>query len=519
MGRRRTASDRPQFGAYKRGMIRPLATVSAGTLGSRLSGFLRDALIAALFGAGFVADAFLFAFQFVNVARRLLSEGALNAMLVPAYVRIRGDAGETAAAAFAGRALGTIGLAVLSAALLLGFVAPHVIAPLAPAFAGQPAFQLAVDALRLMLPYLAFAGPVAVMAGVLNANSRVGLTAFSPILFNAVMIIAVAALLFTNMPAVTAALALAAVVGAAGCCQLIFLGISGTRHAKPVRLSRDSEIRKLFRRALPGMVAQSGSQLFLVAGAVIASASPSAVAFLYFASRLIDLPLGLVGAATGAVLIPRLSSAAAGDTSSSALQLTLGLALPASVGLALLASPIVALLFEHGAFTASDTEATARALIILAAALPAFALARPMSAVFFAREQMTQPLIATLAGLVATVVAALLAQPGYGYAGVAAAISLGAWVTAFWLGAVLAVRNELAIDAAGWRSAAFIVVACAFMGVAIEAALKIVPIVEANDIWRRAVALGTLIALGMLVYAACLRLFGVVNFRFIRRAF
>jgi putative peptidoglycan lipid II flippase len=500
-------------------MIRPLATVSAGTLGSRLSGFLRDALIAALFGAGFVADAFLFAFQFVNVARRLLSEGALNAMLVPAYKRICLDAGEAAAAAFAGRALGTIGLAVLVAAIVLGVAAPYVIAPLAPAFAGQPAFQLAVDSLRLMLPYLAFAGPVAVMAAVLNANGRVGLTAFSPVLFNTVMIAAVAVLLFAKLPAMKAALVLAGVVGATGCFQLIFLGASGTRHATPVRLAFDGEIQRLFRHALPGMIAQSGSQLFLVAGAVIASASPSAISFLYFASRLVDLPLGLVGTATGAVLIPRLSGAESGNTSSSALQLTLGLALPASVGLALLANPITALLFEHGAFTASDTQATARALTILALALPAFALARPMSAVFFAREQMTQPLIATLAGLAATVVAAILLQPRHGHAGVAAAISMGAWVSVIYLAATLTARRGLAVDVAGRRNAAFIVVASAVMGTAIQTALTLMPIAAAGNMPTRAIALGTLIALGMLVYAACLRLFGVVNFRVIRRAF
>jgi putative peptidoglycan lipid II flippase len=502
-----------------RHLIRPLATVSAGTLGSRLSGFLRDALIAALFGAGFVADAFLFAFQFVNVARRLLSEGALNAMLVPAYTRIRGNAGEAAAAAFAGRALGTIGLAVLVAAIVLGLAAPYAIAPLATAFAGQPAFQLAADTLRLMLPYLAFAGPVAVMAAVLNANGRVGLTAFSPVLFNTVMIVAVAVLLFAELPAAHAALTLAAVVGATGCFQLIFLGVSGSGHATPVRLSLDEEIRTLLRRALPGMIAQSGSQLFLVAGAVIASASPSAVAFLYFASRLVDLPLGLVGTATGAVLIPKLSRDVPGDTSSSALQLTLGLALPASTGLALLAHPIVTLLFEHGAFTAADTQATARALVILAVALPAFALARPMGAVFLAREQMTQPLVATLAGLAATALAGVMAEPRYGYAGVAAAISLGAWVTALWIGAVLALRNELALGATGWRNAAFIVVASAIMGGAIEAAASIMPIADAGNVLRLAIALGTLIALGLIVYAACLRLFGVVNFRVVRRAF
>src|SRR5262249_31478360 len=114
---------------------------------------------------------------------------------------------------------------------------------------------------------------------------------------------------------------------------------------------------------------------------------------------------------------------------------------------------------------------------------------------------------------------ALLAQPRYGYAGVAAAIALGAWVTAFWLGAVLIVRNELTIDTTGWRNAAFIVVASAVMGLALETALKLMPIVDRGHVFVLAASLGTLIAFGMLVYAACLRLFGVVNFRAVRRAF
>src|SRR6185503_12397496 len=210
---------------------------------------------------------------------------------------------------------------------------------------------------------------------------------------------------------------------------------SGTRHAAPVRVSLDTATRTLVGRALPGMIAQSGPQLLLVAGAVVASASPAAVSWIYFASRLVELPLGLVGAATGAVLIPMLSevrrdeaSTATITTSSTALQLTMGLALPASVGLGLLATPIVQVLFEHGAFTADDTRATALALTILATALPALVLTKPLSAIFLAREQMRHPLLATLAGIAVTRATASLAQPGYGYAAVAAAISLGAWL-------------------------------------------------------------------------------------------
>src|SRR3954469_18816987 len=153
-------------------MIRPLLTVSTGTLTSRLLGFARDAMVAALLGAGPVADAFLVAFQGVSVLRRSVTEGALNTALVPAYLRIRDNEGTAAAAAFAGRVLGSVSLAMIIAAILIGLAMPLVIAALAPGFAGGDNLMLAVDAARLMLPYLAFAGPVAVITGLLNAQHR-----------------------------------------------------------------------------------------------------------------------------------------------------------------------------------------------------------------------------------------------------------------------------------------------------------------------------------------------------------
>ncbi len=159
-------------------MIRSFLTVSSGTLASRLLGFARDSMIAALLGAGPVADAFLVAFQLVNVARRLLSEGALNAALVPAWLRMRDTEGAGAAAGFAGRVLGTISAAMIVAAMLAGLAMPFVITVLAPGFAGHETLRLAVDDARLMLPYLAFAGPVTVMLALASAQSRFVLTAF-----------------------------------------------------------------------------------------------------------------------------------------------------------------------------------------------------------------------------------------------------------------------------------------------------------------------------------------------------
>src|ERR1700736_6944586 len=149
-------------------MIRSFLTVSSGTLASRLLGFVRDSIIAALLGAGPAADAFLVAFQLVNVVRRLLTEGALNAALVPAWLRVRDTEGAAAAAAFAGRVLGTVSAALVAASVLIGLVMPLVITALAPGFVGHATLQLAVAYSRLMLPYLAFAGPVTVMMSLLN---------------------------------------------------------------------------------------------------------------------------------------------------------------------------------------------------------------------------------------------------------------------------------------------------------------------------------------------------------------
>ena len=204
-------------------MIRSFLTVSSGTLASRLLGFLRDSMIAALLGTGAVADAFLVAFQFVNVVRRLLAEGALNAALVPSWLHLRESAGASGAAAFAGRVLGTISAILIAAALLIGFLMPFVMTALAPGFAGHETLQLAVNDARLMLPYLAFAGPSTVMLALYSAQSRFALTAFSPLLFNIALIAVMIALVPARPEAGLVARALAATVGVAGLLQLLIL--------------------------------------------------------------------------------------------------------------------------------------------------------------------------------------------------------------------------------------------------------------------------------------------------------
>ncbi|WP_291864061.1 murein biosynthesis integral membrane protein MurJ [Bradyrhizobium sp.] len=500
-------------------MIRSFLTVSSGTLASRLLGFARDAMLAALLGAGPVADAFLVAFQGVNVVRRLLTEGALNAALVPAWLRVREAEGTAAAAAFAGSVLGTVSAALVAAAALIGLLMPLVISALAPGFAATPTLQLAVDDARLMLPYLAFAGPVTVMMALLNAQGRFALAAFSPLLFNIALIAVMAALLFRRQDASFAALVIAATVGLAGLLQLLILVSQGRGIAAPLRIAFDPPMRGFLGQAIPGMIASASPQLLVLAGAVIASSTPSAVSWLYFANRLIELPLGIVGVAIGAVLVPELTRGvrandrvAIAHAESRGLELAVGLALPATLGLIALSEPIVRLLFEHGAFTSTDTAATAQALRWLALGLPAHVLVKVLSPAFFARGDTRTPLWAALQGLAVAIALAIVLGHGYGAGGIAAAIALGAWSSALWLLRRGASTFGFSIDAAARRRLPRIVAAAVAMGglLWLKATFALPLAADAHGL-AQAALLGVLIAGGMAVYGLLLALFGVLN--------
>jgi putative peptidoglycan lipid II flippase len=498
-------------------MIRPVLTVSAGTLASRLLGFTRDAMVAALLGAGPVADAFLVAFQGINVIRRALTEGSLNAALVPAWLRVRDSQGAAAAAAFAGRVLGSVSLAMIVAAILIGLAMPLVITALAPGFAGGASLALAVDTARLMLPYLAFAGPVAVMTGLLNAQHRFVITAFSPILFNLALIAAMLALLKWGQDAARAALIVAATVGVAGLLQLLMLAVrgGGERIAAPLKISFDAAMRGFFLQGMAGMVANSGPQLLVMAGAIVASSAPSAVSWLYFANRLIELPLGVVGTAMGAVLVPELARAiGAGDRAalrraeSRGLELAVGLALPAALGLILLREPVVRGLFQHGAFSAADAAATADALAWLSLGLPAHVLVKALAPAFFARGDTSTPLLAALKGFAVAIILAIILGQIYGIAGIAAGVACGAWSNAFTLLRRGAATFGFSLDAAARRRLPRIVLAAIAMGGLIWLATALLQ--PARGLLQTA-TLGLLIPGGIVTYGLLLALFGVVT--------
>jgi putative peptidoglycan lipid II flippase len=497
-------------------LARDVTTVGGGTLVSRLLGYARDSAIAALLGAGPLAEAFFAVFQVVNFFRRLLAEGALNSAFAPLWLGLRGGAdGEANADRLTRRSLVTMFCLTGAVAMLTIVFAPNVVAVIAPGFDRGRA-TLAAIFLMLAAPYVVLAGMIAVLAAALNAERRVAAVTVSTIIFNLVMAIALIAVWPHGADFATGIRLTEAIVAAAA-IQLLIVGIawlkSGARFRR-VGMAAPDRTRTMFARAWPGLIAAGIPQLKLIAGAAIASASPAAVSWLYYAYRLYELPLGVASIAIAAVIGPRIAASLGDEKDAAAVQsrayeIGLGLALPAAAGFALLASPIAAGLFEHGAFGPHDTEAVAAALAAICAGLPGHILEKVLGAIAFARGDTRTPMLTALCGLAAAIGFGLLLFPRFGHVGVAAAIAISGWAGAGLLGAILYRRGWLRLDLQGrMRLPRIVLAAVAMAGIVLAAYLAMPPPV--TFLWQ-IVQLAALVSLGIAAYMAALQLFGAVR--------
>jgi len=513
-------------------IARDVTTVGAATLTSRLLGFLRDAGVAAVLGAGPLSDAYFAALQIPNLFRRLLAEGALNSAYVPMAMRIRDENGPVAVRRFGEEVLGTMAASLCAVAMLCAVFAPVIVHLLAPGFR-EPGdrFPLAVEFVRLSVPYVAVSGVVAVAASALNAEGRVGAAAFGLVVFNGVLVSVVLALILSDAQATPAAAALlSAAMAVAGIAQFVCVGSAWLRlDVRPRRLSLalSPSVRRFFAQAIPGVVAGGIPQLKLMAGAMVASSSQAAVSWLYYANRLYELPLGVISIAIASVLGPAIAASLRGGdhgqgagTQSRALEIALALSLPAAVAFAVLSEAIAGGLFQRGAFGPRDTAMVAAALTAISAGLPGHSLEKVMGAVSFAHEDTHTPMYTALCGLATAVTGAILLFPHYGHVGVAAAIALSGWVGATLLAIILWRRGWLRIEVAAWRRLPRIVLATVIMGGTItggDALLKSVLDVSGTSLARIA-TLGLLVSAGFSVYALCLQVFGVTSVRGLRQA-
>ncbi|RKE69079.1 murein biosynthesis integral membrane protein MurJ [Pseudorhodoplanes sinuspersici] len=513
-------------------IARNVAIVGAATLASRVLGFVRDVAIAGLFGAGARADAFVVAFQFSNLVRRLLTEGALNSAFVPLYLRRRDEGGEKSAGAYAGKLIGTLTLVLLCVSALLALAMPLLMIGLAPGFGGHdPRMTLAVEMARLMLPYLVLAGPIAVLMGVLNANHRYSTAAAAAVMFNIVILIAIAVIVLMKWgDSDRSAWLVAIAVALAGLCQLVLVGITvliGPEKATPLGVLPRNDAQRFVALAIPGLIASGVPQLTMIVAVMIASDWPGAVSWLYYANRLVELPLGIVGIAIGTVMTPALSHAARGKdrelgprTIRHGIEMALGLAFPAAIALMLLAWPIVHILFERGAFTSTDSYATATMLGLLAIGLPGHVLVKALSPVFFAHEDTRTPMMAAGVGLIAAFFGSLAFMLAARPSGIALSIAASGWISAAMLWLLATRRGLLTIPVSAWRRLALIALSAAIMGAVVRLVAAQASLFAQGDGRLLQIALLTVVVgVGLLVYAACLWLFDIVRTSDLRTTF
>lgn len=490
-------------------LVRSAMTVGGMTMVSRVLGFIRDILIAGVLGTGPIADAFFVAFKFPNLFRRLFAEGAFNAAFVPLFAKRLEGEGQASAKRFAEEALSVLLTTLILFTIAAQLAMPWLMYVIAPGFADTPdKFEMGILFTRIAFPYLMFMSLVALLSAVLNSVGRFTAAAAAPILLNLVLIAAIwfAAPYFDNP-----GLVLSWGVAIAGAAQFTLMMIAVHRAGFSFRLRwprMTPGVKRLVTLGIPGVIAGGITQINLLIGSIIASLQDGAVSLLYYADRIYQLPLGVVGIAIGIVLLPDLSrrlraddTSGANNAQNRAFEFSMLLTVPASVALAVIPVPIIQVLFERGAFTAADTTGTALALAAFAIGLPAFVLTKVFSPGFFAREDTVTPMRYAAIGIAVNIVGSLTLFYWIGYVGIALATSAAAWVNAGLLGTRLIREGHYEVDARLKSRLPRLVAAAIAMGVALWYGAAIAAPFLAATFLESVLALAVLVAGGGLAFA------------------
>ncbi|WP_120498390.1 murein biosynthesis integral membrane protein MurJ [Kiloniella sp. EL199] len=527
-------------------LVRNLATVSGFTGLSRILGFARDILVAAFLGAGPIADAFFVAFRLPNLFRRLFAEGAFNAAFVPLYAGKVEAEGREAAQTFAEQTHAVM----FTFMLLLTFGAmasmPWVTYALAPGFedwalkvSTQEAINLKPTGLEQALaipgefisklayaeqlnmitfPYLFFMVIVALFSGMLNSLGRFAAAAAAPILLNIFFIITLL-LIVPQVPDPGQAMAWA--VAAAGFGQMLLLYIALKRAGLNMRMRLpriSSDVKTLMRRMVPGVLSAGAMQINVVIGTMISTFQESGVSFLYYAERVYQLPLGMIGIAFGVVLLPELARRLKADDQKGAMnsmnrgmEMALLLTLPATVALIVMPWPIVVTLFERAEFAREASDATAIALMAYAAGLPAYVLVKILQPAFYAREDTVTPFRLALISIVINIALSLALFQFIQYVGIALATAISSWVNVLMLWIVLVRKDHLTLDGRFISRLPKILASSVVMGGVLWSGMRWLRPWFDGALYEKVAALSALIGAGLVVYALLSLLLGAVR--------
>ncbi|MBC7698060.1 MAG: murein biosynthesis integral membrane protein MurJ [Bacteroidia bacterium] len=509
-------------------LLKALAKVGSMTFVSRILGFVRDTLIARVFGAGMLSDAFIVAFKIPNLLRRVSAEGAFSQAFVPILAEYKSQRSFDETHSLINRVATWLGLILVVVTLLGMLVAPWVVTLIAPGFKTDPAkMHLTVELLRITFPYIFFISLVSMAGGVLNTYNKFGIPAFTPVWLNVSMIVAV--LFFADHFAEPIKV-LAWAVFFGGFLQLAFQ----IPFLKQIGLlpkfdlhQQDDGVWRILKLMGPAILGVSVAQISMITNTIFASfLDTGSVSWLYYADRLMEFPTGVLGVALGTILLPSLSKAYAGKDDSEysqlldwGLRLTFILAAPAAVALAVLAAPLVIALFHYGKFTSHDALMTQQALVAYSVGLLGLILVKILAPGFYARQNIKTPVKVAIFTLIVTqlmnviFVFVLHLQ----HAGLALAIGLGACINAALLYYHLRKAN-IYQPQPGWL--VFIVkllIALSVMGVALYFAMGDTHLWLNFGLMKRLIFISGLVLLGGVSYFATLLLLGFRPRDYMRR--
>lgn len=505
-------------------LVRNILTVGGWTLVSRGTGFARDVMMAAYLGTGPVAEAFLVAFSLPNMFRRFFAEGAFNMAFVPMFAK-KLEGGEDATG-FARDAWNGM-LAVLLAFTVIGTLAmPWLVWAMASGFVGER-FDLAVEFGRISFSYILFISLVALLSGILTTLGHFTEASLVPVLMNLVFI---AAMWLAVWAGWDMGQTLSWTVPVTGVAQLAFTWFAARRvgYTFTFGLPRwTADLKRLALIAGPAVLSGGVVQINMLVGRQVASYTDGAVAWLTYADRLYQLPLGVVGIAIGTVLLPDLSRRLrVGDSEGGKASLNRGaefalaMTLPAAVALVVIAEPLCSVLYQRGAFSAADTTATALVLAIYGAGLPAFVLHKVLQPLFYAREDSRSPFLFAIVSMITNAVMAVGMMPYIGFSAAAWATTLSGWVMVWqlWRGS-RKMGDEARFDARFRQRLPRIILASAVMGAVLWLAARGLDPFLHLHIWRY-LALLVLCALGIVTYfgtGAAIGAFRLSDFTALRR--
>ena len=514
-------------------LVRKFATVASGTLMSRVLGFTREMLMAAALGTGPIADAFNAAFQFPNTFRRLFAEGAFNAAFVPLFAKEIEAGGMDGAKRFSEEVFGVLFTVLTAITILMELAMPLLVATIvAPGFVDNPQkFDLTAALATIMFPYLICMSLGAMMSGMLNSLRRYFAAAIAPVFLNIILIGVLAYAWYKGNDGLSVGYGLAWGVLAAGIVQLAIVWIA-VRHAgisvgfRRPRLTPN--VKRLLVLAFPAAITGGITQINQLIGTAIASAQDSAVSSLAYADRIYQLPLGVVGIAVAIVLLPELARALksgnlveAANLQNRSVEFTLFLTLPAAAALLVMSEPIVRVLYERGAFAATNsTPIVSAVLAIFGLGLPAFVLIKAFTPGYFAREDTRTPMYFAAISVVVNVSVALTLFPKIGAAGIATASAIAGWANALMLLGVLVWRGHWGRDIGLLTRIPRLLIAAAVMGGFLYVGIRwFAPqLASASPLYTQAIALATLSAVATVIYFAVAFAIGGADFGMIRRS-